>query len=36
MCHGFSDQMSATEVDAFKQMLDTKFPPNAAITRKLV
>lgn len=30
------DQMSATEMDAFKKMLDAKFPPNAAIMAKAV
>jgi hypothetical protein len=28
------DQMSATEMDAFKKMLDAKFPLNAAIMAK--
>jgi hypothetical protein len=28
--------MSATEMDAFKQMLDAKFPLNAAIMAKAV
>jgi len=28
--------MSATEMDAFKQMLDAKFPPNAAIMAEAV
>ena len=26
--------MSATEMDAFKKLLDSKFPPNAAIMTK--
>jgi len=35
-CHGFSDQMSATEMDAFKKMLNAKFPSNPAIMAKAV
>ncbi|HLX96758.1 MAG TPA: hypothetical protein VKU37_13525 [Verrucomicrobiae bacterium] len=30
------DQMSATEMDAFKKMLDAEFPPNTAVMAKAV